>query len=235
LTFDDGQDPSGAGILEVLHRFAIHATSFLVTSCLDNQRLMWRNKLSVIVTTVAEKRYVDEYNSMAHVSGDSVIRSGSDLMRRSMQWDMSRKDEIASDLWDRCGLLPEAEYLDRYKPYFTTLGLREWLAEGHSIGFHTHTHPACSRLAPSSIDAEIIRPAIELKSIFGITQLPMSYPFGDRLPGRVEEDLLNRGIFSSLFGSEGFRGRKTSHDRLARLNLENGDVEQLVLGASLLR
>ena len=46
ITFDDGFD-LGAG-LDLLERHGVQATTFVITGCVGNANLMWRNKLSAI-------------------------------------------------------------------------------------------------------------------------------------------------------------------------------------------
>ena len=46
VTFDDGFDLAATGALDVLESHSVKATTFVMTGCVGNANLMWRNKLS---------------------------------------------------------------------------------------------------------------------------------------------------------------------------------------------
>ena len=220
ITFDDGFNLCRKEVLEILDEFKIKVTSFLTTSCLDNRDLMWRNKLSVIQSSVEESILVAKYNQLMARVARPAIAKASQLMAATVDWDMSRKGEWADELWKGCGLPPLREFLDEHRPYFTSQDLSGWIAAGHSIGFHTHTHPFCSRLRPEDIETEILQPALRLKERFGVASLPFSYPFGDRLQPEDEKELFRKGVFNAAFGVRGSVKKNTPAHRLERTNVE---------------
>ena len=101
VTFDDGFDLYRKEVLQILDEYKVKATTFVITSCLDNTNLMWRNKLSVIRATVDEQVYLSEYNKLITELGYREISRGAHLMAAAADWDMSRKDEWADELWKR--------------------------------------------------------------------------------------------------------------------------------------
>jgi peptidoglycan/xylan/chitin deacetylase (PgdA/CDA1 family) len=233
VTFDDGFDLRRAGVTDVLARYRVPATSFVITSCVGNERLMWRHKLSAIQALAEEATCVAEYNNITTRLALAPIKSASQLMDATREWDMEAKDVLAAELWDRCKLLPESEYLKTYKPYFTWDGLRDWIAAGHSIGFHTHSHPYCSRLEESDLDSELIQPAMDLKTKLGLRGLCLSYPFGDRLSAHLENRLFAQGVFTAFFGISGPSRKGTSNQHLERMQTESDGVSWSVLARSL--
>lgn len=221
LTFDDGFDLHKCGVVEILRRMGIAATTFVITSCLGNERLMWRHALSAIQTLVPASRWRAAYDRMADSFGLSPMAGARSLIVASNSWDMRRKDELAGWLWRHCDLPPLEAYLEDVKPYFTMDGLRRWQSEGHSIGFHTHTHPYSSRLGRDDLAEEIILPASRLQERFGIGKpLCLSYPFGDRLRGELEHELFSKGIFRAFFGIRGFSRRGSSPQAFERAGME---------------
>jgi peptidoglycan/xylan/chitin deacetylase (PgdA/CDA1 family) len=125
-----------------------------------------------------------------------------------------------------CELPPIHQYLAEKRPYFDWNGMQQWVKAGHSIGFHTHTHPFCSRLSPDQIETEVAQPATELKNRLGVDDVCFSYPFGDRFAPAMEHELFRRGLFKALFGTKGFVTRGTSNARFERLGLEGLSVEK---------
>jgi peptidoglycan/xylan/chitin deacetylase (PgdA/CDA1 family) len=224
VTFDDGLDFTQTGVMEVLSRFGVSATNFVITSCVDNHHLMWRHKLSAIKAMASEATCVAEFNQMAHRRGLSPIQSAGQLMDATSRWDMKVKDSLASELWEHCQLPPSSKYLATHKPYISWEGLRCWQKAGHSVGFHTHSHPYCSRLQPADVEAELIEPALNLKEKLGLPELCLSYPFGSRLPKPLEDQLFAKNVFKAIFGIKGFRRRGASPQRLERAGVEQDGV-----------
>lgn len=230
LTFDDGFRLSTPEVLQVLDDHGIKATQFLITSCVGNSNLMWRNKIFAIQAMVPQSIYVRRYNVLAGRAGFAPIASGGDLQPASSKWPMSQKDELADELWNACGMPPLAEFLDEHRPYFSWKEVEEWLGAGHSVGLHTRTHPYCSRLTDEEIEAEIVRPGEELRARFNLGFFPFSYPFGDRIAAAQEKALLERRVIDCAFGNKGFARRGTAPHRLERAGIEGGGIDWPVFG-----
>ena len=233
ITFDDGFDLIENGAADVLDRHGVRATAFVVTSVLDNRGLMWRNKLSAIRALAAASVYVPAYNALMERTGLPTIAAAAALMPASEAWPTPSKDELADELWRACGLPPIDEFLLAERPYFSWDGLREWIARGHEVGLHTHTHPFCSRLDAEGVEREIVEPARLLRRRLDLGFLAFSYPFGDRLDAASEREMHARGVFDCAFGIEGFARRGTAPFRLERACIE-GELDYPVFGKALL-
>jgi peptidoglycan/xylan/chitin deacetylase (PgdA/CDA1 family) len=228
VTFDDGFDMSSGAVPEILARHGISATVFVITGCVGNRELMWRNKLSAILARTPAGVVERAYGTLAAERGLAV----GDLLAASWQWRAADKDALADALWERCGMPPLEQYLARYAPYFTWDGLREWIDAGHSVGLHTRTHPLCERLSPAEIETEIVEPAAELRERLGIEHVPLSYPFGSRLPVVAERRLVESGVVSCALGVRGFSPHGTPPHRLERATIEH-DTRWQVFGRAL--
>jgi peptidoglycan/xylan/chitin deacetylase (PgdA/CDA1 family) len=234
VTFDDGFDLNRSSVMEILARYGVCATTFVITSCIDNENLMWRHKLSAVCSLAPEETCVAEYNVIADRLCLPRIGSSSRLMRAASGWDMKAKDMLATELWERCKLPSLEEYLSVHKPYFSWDGLREWLARGHSVGFHTHSHPYCSRLRREELESELIEPAQKLRDKLELKNVCLSYPFGDRLPAELENELFAQGKFAAFFGIGGLTRKGTSNQKLERVAAERDGVPGAVFTRSLL-
>jgi peptidoglycan/xylan/chitin deacetylase (PgdA/CDA1 family) len=233
VTFDDGFDMLGNGVADLLDRHSVSATTFLITSCVGNSDLMWRNKLSAIRSLCPENVCLSAYNALMDQTGLPGITSSALLMHASASWPMALKEELANELWMACEMQPLTDFLAEHRPYFTWEGLDEWRARGHTIGLHTHTHPRCSELDRTLVETEIVLPSRRLKERFALGALPFSYPFGARLPRAREAELFADGIFSCALGIDGFARRGTPADRLERACAEDGFAFE-VFGRALL-
>ena len=221
ITFDDGFRLDSE-VLEILRSHGVKATTFVITSCLDNKNLMWRNKLVAIRSSVPKDVLAERFDRLMSSLGRSVEARSNGVLDDSWNWPMNRKDEFADALWEACDMPPLQDYLGEYAPYMNWDELRSWLDEGHSIGLHTHTHPLCSRLSESEVEDEIARPAETLKGRLGLKEVYFSYPFGSRLPARLEEKVFERGLVSCAFGINGFSTRPTTPRILEREYAEAG-------------
>jgi peptidoglycan/xylan/chitin deacetylase (PgdA/CDA1 family) len=113
-----------------------------------------------------------------------------------------------------------SDYLDEHRPYFTRHALARWVADGHAVGLHTHTHPDCARLDDDGVRAEIVEPARRLSAELGVASLAFSYPFGRRCSAAHERMLAQAGVLQCALGVRGFSPRGTSPFRLERASIE---------------
>jgi peptidoglycan/xylan/chitin deacetylase (PgdA/CDA1 family) len=224
ITFDDGLDLRNTGAMEVMDSFKIKATNFLITSCLNNRQMMWRHMLSAVNSLASRHIWSVQYNRLALECGFPKLRKGQSLMEASSFWKMPCKDEWAMALWEACGLPSLEDYLGVRQPYLDDSGLKEWIAAGHSLGFHTHTHPFCSRLEFKDLESEFLTPATELKAKFNLDQLYLSYPFGNRLSPDLESKISGSGLFKGIFGINGFSPNSTPRDKLERVGIEGANI-----------
>jgi peptidoglycan/xylan/chitin deacetylase (PgdA/CDA1 family) len=222
VTFDDGFDLLGPGVADVLEAHGARGTSFLITSCLDNQDLMWRNKLHALRAMSPERELASAFNDAVVGRGLPPVRSAGEIFAASDSWPMGRKDELADEIWASCPVPALTTFLAQHRPYFDEAGLREWLSRGHAIGLHTRTHPHCNRLDANEIEREIVEPAALLRQTFGLERLWFSYPFGSRLPRPAEEQLVRDGVVDCALGIRGFAPRGTPAHRLERYAAEIG-------------
>lgn len=232
VTFDDGFDLCSHGVMQIMEDYGVKATTFVITSCIDNRRMMWRHMLSAIQTLTPESVWGPRYDELALACGFRPIEPDEGLLKAAGRWEMRHKDEWAALLWRQCELPPISEYLEKRQPYFGWTGLERWIAAGHSVGFHTHTHPFCSRLQQADLESEIIQPAIHLRQRLCIDELSLSYPFGDRLQPDLEHVLFELRVFKALFGIGGFSRKGVSNEKLDRAGVEGDHIGWTVFAGS---
>jgi peptidoglycan/xylan/chitin deacetylase (PgdA/CDA1 family) len=233
VTFDDGFDLVASGALDVVTAHGVKATTFVLPAMLGNRGLMWRNKLSAIRSLRPPQTCVGAYNRVMDRVGLPRIGDVSELLGAAMAWDMARKDELADALWAACDMPPLSEYLDEHRPYLTDEHAARWLAEGHTIGLHTATHPDCSRLDAEGIRTEILDPSRALCARLGSASVSLSYPFGRRCPPVHEHLLRDSGVIDCALGIRGLSPPGTDRFRLERASIE-ADMRFSVYGKALL-
>lgn len=233
ITFDDGFRVNRPEVLALFDEFGIKATTFLNTRFVGNRDMMWRNKLSAICDMATENVAVAAYNRVAQRFGLAGVARSDEILRKSRDWKMTEKDELADEVWRAAELQPLSEFLEEHQPYFSWSELTEWKAAGHGIGLHTHSHPFCSRLDDAGVRSEIVEPASELKSRFGLDRLALSYPFGDRLDVEREQALVDDGVVDFIFGISGSASKLAPNARLERAGLEEHGVAWPVFGEAM--
>jgi len=223
VTFDDGCDLTRCGAADVLDEMGIPATTFVVSSCVGNRHLMWQHKFSAIHHLRGEDLFVREFNRLAEtITPGSSIGRAAEQTARTCDWPMSRKDEYADALWKACDMPPCDELLEEHRPYASWDELAEWQRRGHQVGLHTRTHPFCSRLSSTEIEAEIIKPARDLCDRLDLSSVPFAYPFGNRLPRTTEQELSASDRLTCLLGIDGLSTRGTPPCDLERARAESG-------------
>jgi peptidoglycan/xylan/chitin deacetylase (PgdA/CDA1 family) len=221
ITFDDGFDLIGCGALDVLERHGVSATTFVMTSCVGNADLMWRNKLSAIRALCGDEACLRGYNEVAEHFAIEPLADARGLRTASADWPLDTKGELADALWQVCAMPALDDFLAEHRPYLSWDGLREWIDRGHTVGHHTHTHPYCARLDAAAVETEIVEPARLLRERLGLDWLPFSYPFGSRIDAATERDLFERRVFDCALGIDGFATAGTPLYRLERAAAEH--------------
>lgn len=230
LSFDDGFDLHAAGVSDVLADLGIPATTFVITGCIGNRKLMWQHKFAAIYHQRGSATFLAQFNELEQLIGiNHQISSFSETCLATSKWPMKRKEEYSDELWRRCKMPPVEEYLDEVRPYFTWEGLKSWIQGGNSVGLHTYSHPFCSRLDDQEIVEEIDDAADELAGRLSLPAhgLPFSYPFGDRLPASKEKALVDQVRPLCLLGIQGLSPRGTPPHQLDRTCIDFGVDDRL--------
>lgn len=203
ITTDDGFVENYDFIAPILVEENVTATFYLISGCLDNKELMWRNKL-LLVQNKTERTQVQrlmqrlavEFNLIEPLPSDSL------LSWSYRDWDMREKDFLANRIWEWSGMIPLAEWLGKHQPYLTTQHIQQLGNSGFHFGAHTRTHPFCSRLSYEQLVDEVIGSMNELKEKTGQAIHTVTYPFGNRAEPALEQQLIAdyKDQLTGLFG-----------------------------------
>ena len=235
ITFDDGFDLIGGGAAEALEEAGASGTVFVNTASVDGGHLMWQHLFSAVRHLRGDAAFLAALNALQERLGrPERADAAAGQLRVTRRWPAGRKDEYAAALWESCAMPPLGAFLDEHRPYMGWEALRRWIDRGHTVGFHTHTHPFCSQLDESEVDAELLAPVRALKERLGLDAVPFAYPFGDRLPAEPEGRVAATGAFACLLGTGRFSERGTDPTRLDRVEAEP-DVLAEIFGRPLVR
>jgi len=178
LTFDDGFAQNYHNVLPILQEEKICGLFFLIGNCIDNNDLMWRNKLLVINKTEKCKLY-EAVSRLSQKFNVNQKWDGSDLLKWSMQsWPMNLKEDYSNYLWETTQKIKIEEYLFENNPYLTRSQIKEMVGLGHEIGSHSMSHPNFQKLDYPEAESEINNSLSVLNSIINNKVKYFSYPFG---------------------------------------------------------
>ncbi|MGA0557725.1 polysaccharide deacetylase family protein [Larkinella sp. VNQ87] len=179
VTTDDGL-ADNLVFAEILDRCNGKLTLFLNNNFIDNQDMMWRNKIRYVEHHTDSYRQNRLIGQLAETYQLWVPKSSLSLLNWSRTWPMALKDHLADRLWEEAGLGTVREFLERRKLYLNWTEIKELTRQGHAIGGHTRSHPDCSLLSWEELKAETVDAVGELRQRSGEPVHFLAYPFGIR-------------------------------------------------------
>jgi peptidoglycan/xylan/chitin deacetylase (PgdA/CDA1 family) len=177
LSFDDGFAECYAVARPLLLKHGIPCTFFITSGWVDNQRMFYRNTVSLCLERLAElphdaARMV--FTSLNHAV-DAKLVDTQDFKRWIMA--LQSKDQSVIDMAAKMLGLDIKEYLSRRQPYLTRQQIVDLHGDGFSIGAHTMSHTKLALLAPDEIESEIVESARFVQTLTGADRIPFSFPY----------------------------------------------------------
>ena len=199
LTFDDGLSEIYDVVAPILVKRKIPATFFINSDFLDNKNLFYRFKASILVERFAADGLLD-------IS-------------------FHEKDEIEN--FAKTLNVDFNEYLEKEKPYLTSLQIKDLINQGFTIGAHSQNHPLYNLIAEKEQINQTLNSVNYLKQEFGLDYSVFSFPFTD--------DGMSKSFFKAIesqvdltFGSAGIKKDSVKFN-LQRIPMEtNESAEQLI-------
>lgn len=202
ITFDDGFADNYLFAAPILNDLDLTATFFLIGNCIDNQDLMWRNKLLLIqkVDEPVLKGGLDKVVNQYELS----LKGYKNLMSWSLNhFPMDKKEEIVNSLWNYTMGISIEEYLEKDKPYLTSKQIVELSNQGFEFGSHSMSHPNFSKLSYEEFKKEIVDSTVKIEKIINKKVSFFTYPFGYRANLSFEKQLLKEefGLINTFLGT----------------------------------
>ena len=193
LTFDDGLREMYEVVAPILLRKGIPAVFFLNTDYIDNQGLMFRYKVSLLIDTYLKKG-IDKSTLLN-------IRSIAELEKEKSIVDFNA-------------------YLKSHRPYMTSLQIKSLIAQGFAVGSHSVSHPYYEDINIEKQLSETLDSLAILKRDFDIEQNLFAFPFTDSgVSTQFFEQIFAKGNVDFSFGGAGIK--KDVHPRqLQRVPME---------------
>jgi peptidoglycan/xylan/chitin deacetylase (PgdA/CDA1 family) len=187
LSFDDGFAECYDLVRPLLLMHNIPGTFFLTTDFIDNQRMYYRNQISLCLETFFSAGQLEQRALLERVNAEFelTITDGGGFE----SWAKSLVDEGEVERLCQVAGLDVPAYLAQQQPYLSREQIRELAAQGFTIGAHSRRHIKLGRLSQEQAQEEILESCLAIGRMTGHAGVPFSFPnSGDGL----DRDLLAR-------------------------------------------
>lgn len=199
LTFDDGLREVYDVIVPSLIKRKMPATFFINTDFIDNKKLFYRFKASILAEQLAANGMLD-LNCNEEEDIDSFAKT------LGVNFD---------------------EYLEKEKPYLSTSQINELIEKGFTIGAHSKNHPLYKLISEKEQIEQTLGSLVVLRQQFSLDYSVFSFPFTDDGVGHSFFKAIQSKI-DLTFGSAGVK-RDSVEFNLQRVPMENVDsAEELI-------
>jgi peptidoglycan/xylan/chitin deacetylase (PgdA/CDA1 family) len=218
LSFDDGLKEVRTVIAPILLEKGIHATFFLAPDFLDNKKLFYRFKVSLIINALKDIDRSNQLNKtlkslLFQIRGDSIQEQ---LLNISFN-DVHILDEVA-ELLD----INFNDYLEEESPFLSKDDVKWLINNGFSIGAHSLNHPKYSDIPLKEQLYQTKESLNYLKLNFDIKEKLFAFPFTDvGVSDSFFKKLLDENIIS--FGTSGLSKQKHKFN-LQRIPMEREQI-----------
>lgn len=140
-TFDDGMRDNIRLIAPILKQKNVAATFFINNDFVDNQRLFYRHKVSLLIDTLETKNF-NNYNSTLALVKEILLEAQLfSLNIKKSLLSLNATQEKTIDDVAKALSVSFKDYLATEQPYMTSEEIRQLQADGFTIGGHSVSHP----------------------------------------------------------------------------------------------
>lgn len=201
LTFDDGLKEMHDVVAPILLKKGVPATFFLNTDFIDNRRMFYLHKASIL----------EEYFQKTRNS-----RLSEKIKELLLRYDIrtnNAKSGILSANYQQRGVIDEIaqlmnvdfdEYLSINKPYLTSAQIEKLIRDGFAIGAHSIDHPLYSSLDLKEQLYQTVESVKCIKERFGLNYGAFAFPHDDvNVSKKFYNELYTSGLVDVSFGTGG--------------------------------
>jgi peptidoglycan/xylan/chitin deacetylase (PgdA/CDA1 family) len=221
LSFDDGLRECFHGIAPTLLEKKIGATFFINSAYVDNKRLFFRHKISLLLASLGPRELsylADQWQCEESAVKDKIL-----CMNASEE---SKLDGFALQL-----KIDFSAYLNERKPYLTSEEVIELHKMGFSLGLHGHEHLSFEQLGQMDMEREVGLNKNFLQNLIQNDRFGLSFPYGQDQISASSFTLLEEifGI-SKTFGVSGLK-KDQQKNHYHRIPMEiNRSGEEIIYG-----
>ena len=208
LSFDDGLRAMYEIVAPLLKQKGIPAIFFINSDFIDNRKLFFRYKVSVLIDQL--KLNSGERNSL-------------------LKFKYADSDHI--DLFAEKNGIDFNTFLNKQKPYLTTEQIKLMYADGFIFGGHSIDHPQFNQINPEEQIRQTTESINFVKSITGQNENYFAFPFTDEGIGQDYFNSLNQNYGLGLrltFGTAGLRKPMGKHIQRIPMEVHELSAKQIL-------
>ena len=221
ITFDDGLKEIYDVVSPILEKKGVPAVFFLNTAYIDNKRLFYRFKISLLIDEFLKNSsspsYLKIYNDVLQCDIQQV-KTIINKLKHTQQADENILDKIASGI----GFSFE-NYLDTIQPFLTTAQIESLIKKGFSIGGHSVNHPYYPSLTLDGQIKETVDCLHSLSEDFNLKNKLFAFPHSDKEITQSFFDKININNVELFFGIQNQK-KEIKNRVLQRFNAERPGI-----------
>ena len=228
IAFDDGLSDAYQFAAPLLEQFNASAVFFLNSDFLDNKKMFYRHKESLLVEYILKSA---DSKLLSKLADEFMMKENFDsknICKKILSLDYNQSEKI-----DHIGEICEIDfndYLEKEKPYMSTNDVEDLISRGFFIGAHSLDHADFRLLSFEDQITQAVESTQIIAQKFNLPYKIFSSPFhNDYLSKNFFEEIYSSGI-QVAFGIDGTMTDEVENS-LQRLNMES---EKLYKASALL-
>ncbi len=230
LTFDDGFREVYDIIAPMLEKKGVPAIFFINPAFIDNTKLFYRCKISILIGELKRNTTYTKIYSEALQLNTSDTGAIITALKKLDQRNEPVLDNIATNI-----NFSFTNYLEQQRPFLTKEQIISLHQKGFSIGAHSMHHPYYNLLSKEAQVQETIDSCNYVKELLGTKECHFSFPHSDTAISQQTIDAINSYGNGLLFGIQNQK-EELNNNMLHRFNAERPEtgIEELVKGQLIL-
>jgi peptidoglycan/xylan/chitin deacetylase (PgdA/CDA1 family) len=176
LSFDDGFIECYTVVLPILEKLNIPCTFFITTDWIDNTKMFYRNKISILWIMFLSRNEDDKRIIIQKLENFQKQKFATEQSLRNLFF--SLKENQTNEIEEIAKIIgfDESKYLEEKPLYLSTSQLKDMIARGFTIGAHTLSHPKLKNVDVSRMRKEISQSCTIIQEITGDDSVPFAFP-----------------------------------------------------------
>jgi len=217
LTFDDGFREMHDIVAPILLKKGVPATFFINSDFIDNKRLCYQHKASILAEHFKKLLPLDTTKKIKEIFQKNDLKF-TDIKSGILSIKYRQKD-IIDEIANLINVNFD-DYLSKHKPYLTSDQTKRLINDGFTIGAHSIDHPWYAFLSLEDQLYQTIESVKFIKEKFGLDYGAFAFPHNDKnVSKEFFTELYKSGLVNVSFGAGGMMN-KTYVSNFRRISLE---------------